>query len=77
MSFKLPSNKPPQPTEQTERICLQCKKPLTSCKFRWRKNVKFCSHKCANRYNGKKSVGKPRTRLYGPIVGQIPEYDVE
>lgn len=77
MAFKLPSNKPPQPTEQTERICLQCKKPLTACKFRWRKNVKFCSHKCANRYNGKKFAGKPRTRLYGPITGQISVIDAE
>lgn len=59
--------------DEKPRLCKNCRKPMTSCKFRWNPRLKFCSKKCANRYNGKKRRGVPQNRihrLYTPRVAK-------
>lgn len=57
------------------RLCKNCRKPMTSCKFRWNARLKFCSKKCANRYNGKKRRGVPQNRIYRPYTPRVAKDD--
>ena len=50
--------------DEQPRLCKNCRKPMTSCKFRWDLRLKFCSKKCANRYNGRKRRGVPQNRIH-------------
>lgn len=70
--FKLPSDKVPRVIiENNVQICPVCRKIMSSWRYKKRKHL-FCSHKCANVWNGLARVGKKyRMRGDWPITGQI------
>lgn len=62
--FKMPNDKPVPPAGLRIKfkggVCKECRKPLS-----WRQRKEgtvYCSHKCANRANGRKARGVPRVR---------------
>lgn len=53
------------------RFCTNCRKKLTKRAQRQDPNVRFCSRKCANQWNGRKRVGTHLKRMHTVYTANI------